>query len=236
MKRTRTQKYLTVPNEMEQYNMINWNNAIIPTYNLTKNETSISLYVNNTGDLIISGNVEETDYIFWLSFTKTDDLEMNERIFNHIANDEMERVSRMYKVLAHHEIPYAVLEEYYMVSLRKSGNKEMAWETPFGHCYGKSQIERNGHFFAKDVKNFVKEVHKRCELRECGGRYEEILRGYIELLENAETYTPDVRKLEALLKAEDYLCISETETVRTLYKKCCKRCSELYNHYMSLAR
>lgn len=232
MKRPR--KNFHVPShEMEQYNMVTRKNSIIPMNDLTKLEKGITLYFNREGDLIIAGTLVGTDLIFWLSFTKTEDRERNEAIFNHIANDELERASYLHKVLEQNEIPYAVLEEYYAVYLKCAGNEEMAWETPFGHFYEKGQIENNGMFFAKDVAEFVQMMQKRCEIRECNGRYEELLKEYYAFLQAEEEYTLNVKTLWNLLEEEEYLRISSEETVRNIYKECRKRCSTLYNEYVT---
>lgn len=235
MKRTRTNFYVP-SHEMEQYNMVTRKNSIIPMHDLTKLEKGITLYFNSEGDLIIAGTLVGTDLIFWLSFTKTEDREKNEAIFNHIANDELERSSYLHKVLVQNEIPYAILEEYYAVHLKRARNEEMAWETPFGHSYGKGQIENNGMFFAKDVAGFVQKIHRLCEIRECDGMYAEVLKKYHAFLQQEEEYTLQVRTLHHLLEEEEYLCISPEETVRNIYKECRKRCSTLYNEYMTKAR
>ena len=208
--------------------MITWKNSVIPTYNLSKSEISISLYFKSDGSLIISGNVLGSEYIFCLSFTKKEDSERNEEIFNHIVNDEPERVSYMRKVLEYNKIPDSVLEEYYLVHLKRNCTGDVVWDIPFGHCYDKEQAESNGRFFADDVKNFLNEIHKRCDVRECSGRYEEILTSYVDFLQRQETYTSDVQKLEELLKLEEYLCVSPRKSVQEIYRKCCELCRELH--------
>ena len=229
MKRTRATGYGEVSCATEQYNMVTGSNSIIPTYDLSKNETSITLYFNNVGDLIIVGNMVGCNYIFWMSFSRTEDKKRNEEIFNHIANDEPERVSYLDRVLEHNKIPYDTLSEFYKVHLTRVYDGECLWKTPFGHDYAKIGKEQNGSVFSDDVSRFLKEVAEWCEIRECGGNYEKILKEYELFLEKQEKYNSNVKKIEELLASEEYLCISPDENVRNIYKRCRKKCCDLHN-------
>ena len=223
------------PEGIELHNGVSNRNMEFPAYDLTKKETGIDLYFNNEGDVIIVGVVDST-YIYWLSVTRTEDVKLNEQIFNHVANEDWCRVSRMPRTLEVKGLSHKDLAKFYRVHLKRSHLDGMAWETPFGHFYGTKQLKRNGGFFAKDVKGFVTEINKRCELRECDGRYADILKVYAETLQTATDYDYTVQQLEKLLKAEDYLCLSRRDNVRETYLECCTRCSELYGRYMTQAR
>lgn len=222
------------PQGIEVHNGVGWKNLEIPAYDTTKMEKSINLYFNNEGDVIIEGKVG--NYTFWLSVTKTEDMELNEEIFNHIANEEHEYVTQFRTALAAKNIAPGDLVNYYEVHLKRSKVEGMEWETPFGHFYGTKQIQRNGWFFARNVKSFVEETNKQCELRECDGKYVQVLEEYARLLRNATEYDYTVQALEKLLKAEGYLCLSRRDKVRTLYLECCTKCGELYGQYMTQAR
>jgi len=229
MRRTGTAKHDAVSCKTEQYNMVTRSNSIIPTYDLSKRETFITLYFNMEDDLIIVGNMVDSDYIFWMSFSKTTDKKKNEEIFNHIVNDEPERVSCLYRVLEHNEIPYEMLDDFYRVHLRRICAEEKLWKTPFGHDYTEGDKKQSGSIFANDVSGFLKEVFKLCEIRECGGAYEEILTSYESFLQKQECYTFEVEKMEELLKMEEYLCVSPRKKVRDSYKRCRKQCLDLHN-------
>ncbi|MBP3567679.1 MAG: hypothetical protein J6K04_00795 [Lachnospiraceae bacterium] len=219
---------------IELHNGVGRKNLVFPHRDITKMEKRITLYFNNDGDVIIVGTVE--NYTFWLSVTKTEDLELNEEIFNHVANDEPQYVTQFPRALEAKEMVLADLVNYYMVHLNRSKIKGMEWETPFGNYYGTEQIKRNGWFFARNVKSFVEEINKQCELRECGGMYEKILEEYAKVLQAATEYDYTVQNLEKVLKAEAYLCLSRRESVRKLYLECSIKCGELYGQYMTKAR
>lgn len=221
--------------ELEQYNAVNKKNFVIPRYNVLKKETSITLYFNTAGEVIIVGTAGE-EYVFWLSVTGTEDVELNGQIFNHITNDELNYVTRLDKALAQKNIDYETLAGYYKVCLTQSLSPDIAWETPFGHGYSKSQRENNGDFFAQDVRQFVSTVRLRCGLREGGGAYVTVLEQYAAFLKSAEKYALEVQMLQELLQGEDYLVLSENEQVRKLYLECRERCACLYNQYMMEAR
>ncbi len=223
-----------LPQGVEVHNAVTYKNLEIPSYDTTKVQRSIHLYFNNDGDVIIEGRVKT--YTFWLSVTKTDELELNEEIFNHIANEDYNYVTQFHTALAAKNLKPADLVNYYMVSLTRSKVKDMEWETPFGNYYGTKQIKRNGWFFARDVKAFSGETNKLCELRECDGKYEMVLEDYAQALRNASEYDYTVQALEKLLKQEEYLCLSRRENVRALYLECCRKCAELYGQYMTQAR
>ena len=50
-------------------NLVNQNTQVIPNYDLSGRETSISIYFNNDNDVIIVGEVDP-NYIYWASTTK----------------------------------------------------------------------------------------------------------------------------------------------------------------------
>lgn len=220
--------------ELQQYNAVSKKNFVFPQYDLRKKEIGMTLYFNCQGDVVIAGTVDK--YIFWLSVTRTDDMELNEQIFHRIDSGLLGRVSYVHRALPETNITWEEFEKYYMVHLKRSHIPDMDWETPFGHYYGKDQKEQNGLFFARDLKGFVSEVHKRCKVRECGGMYVDVLKSYANTLNGATEYDNTVQLLQTLLEAEDYLCISAEEEVRRLYTECCARCNELYNLYMTNAR
>ena len=132
---------------LEQYNAVNKENFVFPQYDLTKKETGITLYFNSEGDVIIVGRVDH--YIFWLSVTKTEDVIKNEQIFKRIAEEPLGRVSYLHRVLPQQGLTYEELETYYQVHLKRSHEPNIAWETPFGHSYGKKQTKRNGGAFIR---------------------------------------------------------------------------------------
>ena len=70
--------------------------------------------------------------------------------------------------------------------MRRTNEGDIAWITPFGHRYSKSQIEKNGSFFAKDVAGFLDVLHSRCQFREANGAYEAILDFWLKELSKNE--------------------------------------------------
>lgn len=218
--------------EIEKYNEVNRRNFEIPSYDATQAERRIELYFNKEGEVIIIGWAGVT-YIYWLSVTKIDDVELNERIYTRIANEPLAYVTYLSKALGSVNLTCGALEEYYKAELtwrpepRRKKEILATWETPFGRVYTKEGAEQNGGFFACDVRQYVPRLHAQCQCRECGGSYAVILKQYAEELKAATEYDDRVRLLQELLAAEDYLILSRQEEIRMLYHYCRTRCKEL---------
>ena len=221
--------------DLSKLNMVSPSTAVTSNYDLSGRETSLVLYFNDDEDVIIVGQVD-ANYIYWASLTKTCELEKNEAIFNHVANEPFVLVSswRNIGLLSHDE-----LKRYYRAELRRTGERDMAWRTPFGHYYGRKQMAQNGGYFAKDVAGFVSVLHRRCEFREAGGAYEAMLDFWLVELAKAEADAhlyPRVEPLVEMMKQESYLVLSRRAPIREKYLLLCEKAGEVYNRYMSAVR
>ena len=218
--------------EIEKYNAVSRKICDIPSYNALKAEKKISLYFTTTGEVIIAAWAGEK-YIFWLSVTKTEDVEQNTEIFHHIIYEELDCVTYLPRALAVLDRSEEELETYYHVELhyefgvKLRKNEIPNWDGPFGHMYLRDQIEKNGAILAEDIKGCVKHQRECCALRECGGAYLAVLVQYAEELNAEEEYSHRVQLLEELLQKEDYLCLSETDAIRQTYLSCMQRCRKL---------
>ena len=220
---------------VERLNLVCKENAVTPNYDLGNRETYITLYFTLTNEVVIAGEVDN-NYIYWLSITKTGDTETNEQIFNHIASGAYQYVSNMHLALRQAGLEYSVLRDYYAARLTREKTGDMAWRTPFGHSYGKS--ESNGRYFARDVSGFVCVLRRRCEIRQAGGAYQAVLQAYADSISAADDmdYGLTVKPVAELLAKERYLAISPDRDVRELYRRCCDLCAERYNAYMTAVR
>ncbi len=223
--------------QIESYNFVCKDNALQPNYNLSKQGEYIDLYFTLTGEVIIVGAVDN-NYIHWLSITKTSDTEINEQIFNYIANQDYQYVSHEYKVLQSRNLDPDMLDNIYKARLIRGNRENVVWETPFGCYYGKDQIQYNGRFFANDIAHFCDKLRKRCEIREMKGIYKTVLQGYISYVSSIKymRYESDIKPLSELLRNEDYLLMSPNKEVRDLYIQCCNLCRSKYNDYMTAVR
>jgi len=220
---------------VQKYNLINEKCVAESKQDLSTRETYITLYFNIDGDVIIVGNIDN-NHVYWVSETKTSDMDVNEMIFNYIAKGDVSDAAYLHEVLAQNGKNYSDLKNYYSVRLLRTHIVGMEWETPFGHYYGKDNIEKHGYFFAHEIAHFVDDMHKKGQIRECNGRYEDILRDYVSYLKVAENYDYNVRTLEELIESESFLRISPNQAVRELYRECHELCSNLYCNYMSFSR
>lgn len=221
--------------EIERYNEVNRKNFEIPSYDATQAERRIELYFNNAGEVVIIGWAG-VKYIYWLSVTKTEDVELNERIYTRIANEPLTYVTCLSKALGSVNLTCGALEEYYKAELKwkpePRRKKEIlaTWETPFGRVYTKEEAEKNGGFFACDVRQYIPKLHAQCQCRECGGSYIVVLKQYAEELKATTEYDDRVRVLQELLETEAYLILSQQEEISMLFRYCRTRCKELQNN------
>lgn len=223
--------------QIESYNFVCKDNAIHPHYELGRGTSFIDLYFTLTGEVIIVGAVDN-NYIHWLSITRTSDTEINEQIFNYIANHDYQYVSYEDKALQLKNLDSDILENAYKARLIRGKREDVAWETPFGCYYGKDQIQYNGRFFANDVDRFCDKLRKKCEIREINGAYKTILKKYVDYISAIECmrYEADIKPISELLRKEDYLLMSPHKDIRDLYIQCRDLCRSKYNDYMTAVR
>lgn len=226
--------------DVRNLNLVNRNTRIIPNYDVSKRETSICLYFNRKGKVLIIGRLDN-NYIYWASFTNTDDRELNEAIFNYIADDffKFDMVSSERKVLEFINFPYDALDTWYQTELRRTSEYDMAWQTPFGHYYGKESIKDNAGYFARDVSGHLKTLLTRCQFREANGAYEEVLDYCLcELSMDGGNvyYYEQVKDMINMLREEQYLILSDQEQIREKYFRFRKEAERLYNQCQSASR
>lgn len=224
-------------NPIETYNLVCAECAVRPNYDLSSRETYIKLYFTLNRDVIIIGEIDN-NYIYWMSITKVDDLEINERIFNHIANEDYRYVTHEYKALKQKGLDCSILRGSYGVRITKEKDERFFWKTPFGHYYGKDQIENNGKFFAEDVSKFIPKLLKKCEIREAGGIYKNVLKQYCTQISafDCMSYNSEIKPFSDVLENEGYLILSQDREIRELYGECLRLCNQKYNEYMSAVR
>lgn len=226
--------------DVRNLNLVNRNTRIIPNYDVSKRETSICLYFNRKGKVLIIGRLDN-NYIYWASFTNTDDRELNKAIFNYIADDffQVDIVSSQRNVLEFINFPYDALDTWYRTELRRASEDYKAWETPFDHYYGKKPIEDNAESFARDISEHLKTLLTRCQFREANGAYEEILDYCLcELSMDGGNvyYYEQVKEMIYMLEAEQYLILSDQEQIREKYFRFRKEAGRLYNQCQSASR
>lgn len=224
---------------VEELNLVCEKSAVRPNYDLSGRAPYIKFYFTLAGELILVGEVDN-NYIHWLSVTKIDDAGANERIFNHLAGCAWPYpyVSHEYLALRQKGLEYEVLKQAYAARLTPGKEGGTAWETPFGHYYGRDQAENNGRYFAQDVRLFARALQKKCEVRQAGGAYKTILRAYIQAVSAIDfmSYPNEIEPLAGLLAGESYLALSPDKEVRELYYRCREACGQKYNAYMSAVR
>lgn len=218
--------------EVSKFNLINQHNQVLPNYDLGGKELSIELHFSPDKQVCIMGRVDG-NYISWCSLTEVDDEEKNEKIFNYLAENPIQRVSNESSVLGQEK--FKDMQNWYHCEIKKSPREGILWETPFGSAYGSEGTEYHGSYFAANIRVFYQERLEKCSFRTSGGFYIELLRHYLQLLEQAEEYA-DIKPLISILEQESYVRVSPDQSVRKLYCECMKRGRFLYNRYMDRAR
>lgn len=220
--------------EFLKYNLVNENTQVIPNYDLSNKEVYLELYISPEKSVCIIGKLDN-NYICWCSITELNNKEINEQIFNYIANTNFSMYSQEYIILGHER--YNEIRNWYNCDIVKSNLDGMCWRTPFGHFYGDDK-DNHGKYFARDILYFYDKLIEKCNFRINEGSYMDILKNYLYILNkdvNYEYYFK-IKPLISILECESYLRLSPDEAVRNLYLKCMKECDSLYNRYMNVAR
>ncbi|WP_313153204.1 hypothetical protein [Lacrimispora sp.] len=226
--------------DVKKLNLVNESSKVTPKYDLSGAQSLIRLFFNKNGRLLIIGQADH-NYIYWASLTGKDEREKNEAIFNYIADEffRFEMVSSERLVFHAASVPYDELKTWYQTDLVRPLVQNMAWKTPFGHYYGKDQVELNGRYFARDVSQYFDVLLKRCRFREANGAYEVVLDYCLGELSgdygNALYYT-QVEDLINMLRQEQYLVLSDQEQIREKYLLIAEKADKLYNQYQSAVR
>lgn len=225
--------------DIKKLNLLHESNACKMNYKPNPNHRRIDVYFTLYDEVIIIG-VIDNNYIFWQSITSIMDKETNALIFNYITNCDYEIVSNIYKALPNIGTTYKEFEEMYYICIVKGRSIDTEWETPFGHNYGSHQLENNGRYFSNDIAVLPTLLKRKCEIRNAGGIYINMLRKYVELLNKNNTDSVkdyySKKPIIDILESESYIKLSEDIVLRNLYNEAISKCNDLYNAYMSAVR
>ncbi len=196
---------------IEKFNCVTPENAAEPRYLPDPADRRIQVYYTGGEQVIIVG-VADNNYICWLSVTEMKDLSKNRAIFAEINADKPKLYGHLHTALKKTKYSYEKVKGMYSTVLRQ----------------------------AEMIVPHYEKTRKLCRLREVKGKYIEILRCYQDML---AARTGDAcadyerhKVLIELIRSEQYLRLSDNETVRSIYKELEDRCERLYQDYMTQAR
>lgn len=227
-----------VMKNIEELNLITTNTEVKPNYSLENKETSIEVFFNDAGQVLIVG-VVDNNYIYWASLTDSSDKEMNANIFDYISRGSVRKVSHLYQVIVAAGLSYEEIRRWVKICLRRKPDDPMSWLTPFEGNFCSTQIQHNGKFFARDIAGYMDENRKKCRFREAGGAYEKVLDYYLSVFnedDGDDFYYVRIKNLIRIIESEEYLYGSENLQIRRKYIELRKKTESLYNRYMSAVR
>ena len=218
--------------EIVKYNLVNEGTIVVPNYDLSDKEVYFELYFSPDQTVCMIGKIDN-NYLCWYSITKLSDKEVNEKIFNYVANHRFTHYSQDYLVLGYER--FDEIRNWYRCEITRTTMEGISWNTPFGSNFGDSDKENHGHNFARNIVWFYHELLEKCHFRINEGFYTDILIHYLAILTKEIDYHK-VKSLISILEGESFLRLSPNERVRELYLKCMKEGRNLYNRYMDRAR
>lgn len=223
---------------IEELNLITDILQVKPNYSLENITTSIEVYFNDKGQVLIIG-VVDNNYIYWGSLTDSNDKEINRAIFDYISQGQIKKVCHFYKVVETAGFDYNEVKRWVKIRLTRKSGEPMYWITPFEGNYAASQVQHNGNFFARDIAGYMKSIHDKCRFREADGAYEKVLDYYLAVLKEDDgnpLYYFKVKNIFEIIQSESYLYGSESSAIREKYCEIVEKLEGLYNRYMSAAR
>lgn len=204
--------------EMQIINLLNIKNALKPRYNpfdpqrmyrfatYGSDNREIRAYYTDNKKVIIVG-VAGPKYIYWLSVTKMNDTETNEKIIDYLNDLKPAVFGQMSAALEKTEYTCDQLDYFYSARVYRG----------------------------KDILSCYNQAKEMCRLREAKGEYIDTLRYYLEILQvRSNDPVADYEKNEELIelvRSENYLLCSDNTTVSKLYKQLVRCCSELFDAY-----
>ena len=220
--------------EIFKYNLVTKGNQVYPNYDVTNKEIYFKFYLSTEMEICIIGEVDN-NYIVWGSLTKLNDIDINSKIFDYIANNDFNIFSQEHKVFGNEW--FMKSRNWYKAIIKKATIPDMCWETPFGHYYGNDR-ENHGNYFSRDIQTFFEEQLDKCQIRICKGAYLDILNNYVDILtkDSDYRYYYKMKPLISILECEAYMRLCPNVDIRELYLRCMEECSKLYNRYMTAVR
>lgn len=171
----------------------------------------IRVYYTDRDEVIIVG-VADNNYSYWLSVTKTDDIQTNRKIFDYIYRMK----------------PKLFSDECFALE-----NTEYTWEQ-FQHFYYADLTT------ADEILTHRSKVQALCRIREAKGKYQRVMLQYLRRLQsrssNPHRDYEKIRQMYELIRAERYLLCSEHAEIRDLYIRLEESSEEIYQRYMDEAR
>ena len=173
-------------------------------------------------------------YPYWASVTDVDDLETNTTVADTILFEDFSSFTS-----THPKLSNLMCDRY----RRRFSVIDSTINTPFDYGFSSEpeQIKYWGQHLAVGIARHYHEIRELCRLRELDGTYLVFLRSYLKMLET-RTSDDDVRNYEdkrmliKLLTSEDYLYVSDDESIRSAYVEARQKIGSLYNLYMSIVR
>lgn len=183
--------------------------------------------------LLLVASMDGT-YPYWISVTDVDDLETNTAIADAVLFEDFSSFTS-----THPKLSGLMCDRYRRRFYVSGGNINTPFE--YGFSSEPDQVKYWGRHVAVGISRHYHEAKELCKLRELDGGYLTFLQSYLEMLET-RTSDDDVRNYEdkrmlmKLLTSEDYLYVSEDESIRSTYVEARRRIGSLYNLYMSIVR
>lgn len=232
---------------IEKHNCLTADIAEKPNYEPNPLHRSITFYYTDDGRVIMIGSADN-NYIYWLSLTELEDTATNSAIFDHVSQLEPTVFGHAYTALRKTNYTAHNLRGYYHDSLTLAQahiqmEERLMWVTPFdngGYSASQDQIKYHGQFFARDIRENYSKLKQLCKIREADGSYIAVMQYYLcTLSECDKDPIADYGQkhcLIDLIRSEKYLLCSDNKKVRALYIQLGRRCSEIYDAYMTAVR
>lgn len=196
---------------IEKYNVLTPDIAETPRYQPDPKNRCIRVYYAKENDVIIVGEADPC-YIFWMSVTKIDDIEINQMIIHYISQLE----------------PAVFGCDSIVVEKKTKYTYEQLMQ------FYTAQVER-----ADDILTIYKEKKQRSKQREADKKLIQSMKRDLKALEQRSIdprfdFERNRERIERI-QSQDYLRVSDNPQVRELYEQLDKCCSKLYNAYMTEA-
>lgn len=197
--------------KVENYNRLKADTACVPNYTPDPADRCIQAYYAHNNDVILVGG-SDVWLIYWLSVTKLDSVAINRQIVDYVLHMEP-------TVFGH----------------RSDVLKKTAYTTEQLRSFYSAPVKR-----ADDIIGQLQAAKQHCRRLEAEGKLISELQQHLKLLScnvfGAADFYRKNEKLITQLKSMKYLRVSDNPEIRDLYEQLDKRCSKLYNAYMTEAR
>lgn len=232
--------------KVSSLNLVREYGEVKPRYKQNLANTRIVEFAYLPDDQLLLLGSMDGQYPYWVSITKVNDVSTNEDVLRSILFDDFSVYTKTWP-----DIDNIIKNSY----RRRFALCDGSMKTPFD--YGLSsdpdQVPYWPQHMARGIYSHYLQLKELCRFREADGKYLDFLNHYLTIMktrtafdeakEEIKEYAKKVvkeyegkRMLMKLVQSENYLYVSENQSIKQTYIQIREEINHLHNQYMTMVK